>query len=448
MPAFAQSGQPPWPQIHLSACPSFTPQQNSAQKIWKHGQAEKDAFQAALAAYRNSDWKQAAEASSTFVSHYPDSDYRVAALVIESVAYAWLKDTQGEVEVAEQMVTVPSAAPNIRYSGFVTLCDSLTPFVRPNDPQLDEKLGDLAQWAKCGRAAFDAAGPPPKGTGHITRSVLTGTEGFVALMRKDYSLASERLEKAVQLNPQYARAYLWLVEAKAFETPPDGANVNAALRFIDRNETATVFYQARVAYLLPQNRQAEKLLEEIYKIDHGSMKGLGKLKALAQTNTVPPVGFTILPKVKKKNQRAAAIAGAAIIGLLAYAAVSSPSTVAGISSAVGGGREPWKLMIFGGPGHSTYLGCLNCAELATDSVFNGTGRYGSPLGRDSVSNSYGEYGSPYSTYSACNPNATDPPVIVDENGNAYGRLTVNRYAPNIGAGARFYGWLVSSVCRQ
>jgi len=37
-----------------------------------------------------------------------------------------------------------------------------------------------------------------------------------------------------------------------------------------------------------------------------------------------------------------------------------------------------KLMIFGGLDHKTYLGCLNCNEYATDSVFNSYGNSGSP----------------------------------------------------------------------
>ena len=86
-----------------------------------------------------------------------------------------------------------------------------------------------------------------------------------------------------------------------------------------------------------------------------------------------------------------------------------------------------KLMIFGGDGHKTYLGCLNCNQYASDSVLNTYGSYGSAYSTSSLANSYGDFGSPYSTYSACNPYATDPPVVVDNAGNFYGRLTVNAY---------------------
>jgi hypothetical protein len=38
---------------------------------------------------------------------------------------------------------------------------------------------------------------------------------------------------------------------------------------------------------------------------------------------------------------------------------------------------PPKLMLFGGEGHKTYLGCLNCPKYASDSVFNEYGPHGS-----------------------------------------------------------------------
>lgn len=106
-----------------------------------------------------------------------------------------------------------------------------------------------------------------------------------------------------------------------------------------------------------------------------------------------------------------------------------------------------KLMIFGGSGHSAYLGCLNCSQYATDSVRNTYGTYGSAYSNQSIFNHYSEYGSPYSTESACNPYATDPPVIVDQNGRYYGRLTLNAYNTEIGAGTQFMGWL-AAVCQS
>jgi len=107
-----------------------------------------------------------------------------------------------------------------------------------------------------------------------------------------------------------------------------------------------------------------------------------------------------------------------------------------------------KLMLFGGEGHRTYLGCLRRSEYVVDSVFNEYGDHGSRYSNTSVWNHYSEFGSQYSNYGACNPYANDPPVIVDSEGKFYGRLTLNAYHPQIGAGARYNDWLVNKVCER
>ncbi len=106
-----------------------------------------------------------------------------------------------------------------------------------------------------------------------------------------------------------------------------------------------------------------------------------------------------------------------------------------------------KLMIFGGSNHDVYLGCLSCNEYAKDSVFNKYGRFGSSYGIESIYNHYSKYGSAYSQYSACNPYATDPPVVVDERGNFYGSLTVNSYQRKAPSDEEVLRWLQEVVCK-
>jgi hypothetical protein len=50
-------------------------------------------------------------------------------------------------------------------------------------------------------------------------------------------------------------------------------------------------------------------------------------------------------------------------------------------------------------------------------------------------------------YSACNQYASDPPVIVDQDGQFYGRLTLNSYHVQIGIGAKYVSWLSETVCK-
>lgn len=138
--------------------------------------------------------------------------------------------------------------------------------------------------------------------------------------------------------------------------------------------------------------------------------------------------------------------------LLTLSVGCSPAARSNIGAAMGGTTSgaavQSKLMLFGGEGHSTYLGCLSCSEYAVDSVFNAYGDHGSRYSNPSVWNHYSDFGSRYSDYGACNPYANDPPVIVDLEGKFYGRLTSNAYHPQIAAGVRYHDWLVNTVCEQ
>jgi hypothetical protein len=92
-------------------------------------------------------------------------------------------------------------------------------------------------------------------------------------------------------------------------------------------------------------------------------------------------------------------------------------------------EEPWKLMVFGGDGHKTYLGCLSCPGSAYDSVFNPESPFGSCRSQfDSLycrgtMSLFGPSASLY-PYSACAMFSADPPVLVDGSGRYYGRLSV------------------------
>jgi hypothetical protein len=105
-----------------------------------------------------------------------------------------------------------------------------------------------------------------------------------------------------------------------------------------------------------------------------------------------------------------------------------------------------KLLIFGGTGHKTFLGCLSCNEFDSDSIFNNYGSFGGAYADTSIRNHYSEYGSPYSDNSACNRYASNPPVIVDGSGKAYGRLTLNQFEDQV-KDPNVVAWL-SATCTK
>ena len=133
---------------------------------------------------------------------------------------------------------------------------------------------------------------------------------------------------------------------------------------------------------------------------------------------------------------------------------------AGALSALGCGtylqavaREQWvlqggrQLMVFGGPGDSTYLGCLNCSHGSRDSVFTGGGTYNGDYMGALVVNPGSVFVSPSSDYSSCNLFATHPPIVVDEQGASYGRLTINQGLAGGPTMDQLRQWIVT-VCQD
>jgi hypothetical protein len=92
------------------------------------------------------------------------------------------------------------------------------------------------------------------------------------------------------------------------------------------------------------------------------------------------------------------------------------------------------LYVFGGDGHKTFLGCLSCDSSHAKSVWNELSYFGFRNGLG-VWNEFSEFVSASSTHSMCNEFATDPPVIVDDQGKVQGRVSINEFAPGSICGA-------------
>jgi tetratricopeptide (TPR) repeat protein len=434
--AFAQTQTAPaWPDIKFSTCPKIVAPRLTSELSWKYGEGERGDL---AAISQSKSQKEAVELLVAFAEKYPDSDYRETALLLAFSANATLKDLDGQLRLAKALIDLPTAQASTRVLGYVFLDDKLSRYALPTDPDKERKVRDLEMWTRCGIEAANAEIKPAnmstvafEENRQLFESVLFMTQGHVAFLRDDYKTALPKLERAVGLNPKNALANLWLGDAKLVSPSPDF--------------NGGIFYLARWVELAPEVAGAPNFLKQMYVIVHGSDKGIENLSAIAKANTTPPPGFSVLAPPKKGHHYGAAVVATAIVGLLVYGAVKCPECFAS------GGNVPsstpvQKTMIFGGPGHRTYLGCLRCSEDAPDSVSNETGRNGRRDSNVSIWNHFGQYGSPDSNFSACNPDATDPPVIVDQNGNAYGRVTVNQYATGIGTGEQLRDWLVSAVC--
>jgi hypothetical protein len=432
---------PSWPDLRLTTCPLISTPKAGYQRTWKLGQTEQSDFEAIS---KVQDPKQRAALLLGFAKKYSDSDFRDLALVLAIQIGSSVKDVDVQIEAATTILQSPEGEAASQLVAFATLDALLAGYVLSSDPEQEHKLKDLELWTRCGQQAWEAliiqVGGQTKGVEALRRDsvrIFERTSGFIGLRRHDYSLARQNLEKAAELDPQDALTYLFLSSAE----------------FGDERQDASVgiFYLARAAELAPQIQSLSNLLKQSYTTLHGSEDGLDRLRSIAKSSPTIPPGFNIAPPKKKAPHAGTAIAAAVLVGLLVYGAVEHPNFTRALGQSIGGGQPNGvsgssKLMLFGGAEHKTYLGCLSCPEYAADSVSNTIGQNGSSYSQTSVWNHFSQFGSAFSAYSVCNHHASDPPVIVDQDGAYSGRLTLNRFHPQIGSGTRLIPWLENAVC--
>jgi hypothetical protein len=85
------------------------------------------------------------------------------------------------------------------------------------------------------------------------------------------------------------------------------------------------------------------------------------------------------------------------------------------------------LLLFGGPNHKEYIGCLKCNEFSSESVCNGFAQYGNEFGSTMWNEFSTPYGNEFSSSSPWNEFSTSNsvPVLVGRQGAFYGYFTVN-----------------------
>ena len=152
-----------------------------------------------------------------------------------------------------------------------------------------QNLTEAGQYAQRGLQALQTA-TKPEGMSDAdfeklktqTSVIFNGAAGIAALQTKDYKSAQDHLRAAVQTEANDLRNVYPLALAYLTSTPPDSVN--------------GLFFIARAAVLAkgsPAQAQIEAYGKSQYTKYHGSDQGWTDLLAQAQSQTVPPAGFTI-----------------------------------------------------------------------------------------------------------------------------------------------------------
>lgn len=89
------------------------------------------------------------------------------------------------------------------------------------------------------------------------------------------------------------------------------------------------------------------------------------------------------------------------------------------------GLHATMLLLYGGPQHDVFLGCLSCEKGDPQSIFNPEAPFGKTNVERSIWNPHGPYGNRKSPLSPWNPTGTQPPQIRDETDAFHGYFSAN-----------------------
>lgn len=104
-----------------------------------------------------------------------------------------------------------------------------------------------------------------------------------------------------------------------------------------------------------------------------------------------------------------------------------------------------KIVLKAGPRQAVELGLLSGNKFEMASVYNRYGLFGLKA-ENSIWHPCGLYASPQSDYSACNPTAKNPPIIVNGIGLELGVLTINELIENNYKTRELREWLLKEIC--
>ncbi len=252
---------------------------------WKD-RAEYDAFNAIIQA---TDPKQKVELADKYLAAYPETKFAKEVHELKLQAYQSLNDTQNMETTAHKLLEI--SPDNLR--ALLVLSYLFPRTLNQQDPAMEQKLNQAAEYAQKGLAQIDALPAPPgvspedfQKQKDQTGAVFHQTAGFVALQKKDYAAAGQELTKSAQANPTDALGFYWLGLSYLSPKPPDYDQGMWALARAVSLTGPTALPDATKA-------QVKDYLGKVYEARHGSTDGLSDLVTQAGASAMAPAGFHI-----------------------------------------------------------------------------------------------------------------------------------------------------------
>src|SRR3984957_3831982 len=231
-----------------------------------------------------------------FMTQYPNSVMKVAALQTLMQDYQQTNNQQKTIDTAMKLVTADSC--NVRALALLAYFNRLK--AQGGDANAKQDLVDAKKYAQMGLDCLPKFSKP-EGTADADfqkmKDQMTGifnaAIGIAALTDKDYATARTALRAAVDSSPDTQKDFSIvypLALAYAGPTPPDPN--------VPPDPLNGIWYAARASVVAPTpqyQQQIEKYAKSQYMKYHGGEDGLTDVLAQAKANPFERAGFSIKP---------------------------------------------------------------------------------------------------------------------------------------------------------
>jgi len=238
-----------------------------------------------------------------FLTQYPNSVMKIAALETLMGDYQKTGNQQKTIDTATKLVTADSN--NVRGLALLAYFDRLK--AQGGDPQAVQLLADAKKYGQMGLDALPKF-QKPEGTSdgdfEKMKEQMTGifdaAIGIADLTAKDYDDARKTLRAAADATPDSQKDFSIvypLALAYAGPIPPDPK--------IPPDSINAIWYSARASIVAPNpqyQQQIEKFAKNQYMKYHGGDDGWTDLLAQAKAGPAEPGGFTIKPAPSPDEQ--------------------------------------------------------------------------------------------------------------------------------------------------
>ena len=238
-----------------------------------------------------------------FMTQYPNSVMKVAALQTLMQDYQQTNNQQKTIDTATKLV---AADPNnVRAMALLAFFDRLK--AQGGDPNAKQELVDAKKYGQMGLDSL-AKFAKPEGTSDADfqkmkdqmSGIFNAAVGIAALTDKDYDTARKALRAAVDSSPDSQKDFSVvypLALAYAGPTPPDPK--------LTPDPMNAIWFAARASSVAPNAQyqaQIEKYAKGQYMKYHGGDDGWNDVLAQAKASPNPPAGFSIKPAPSPAEQ--------------------------------------------------------------------------------------------------------------------------------------------------